>query len=95
MLSPMLDIPESTPVWAQCILFSGFSYYKNLYIICFQIYIYSIMQKHWWSLTLSWPTRFRKRFRPPIGFKIKVNTTNNFYEFEMIDMTYYYFNCDI
>ena len=29
MLSPMLDIPGSTPVWAQSVLFfSGFSLYK-------------------------------------------------------------------
>ena len=32
MLSPMLDIPGSTPVWAHCILFSGFSYYTKLII---------------------------------------------------------------
>ena len=35
MLSPMLDIPGSTPVWAQSVLFSGFSLYKK-YILCFQ-----------------------------------------------------------
>ena len=44
--SPMLDIPGSTPVWAQYILFSGFQRYKNLYVLCFQIYIYSI-KEHW------------------------------------------------
>ena len=38
--SPMFDILGSTPVWAQCIIFSGFSYYKNLYVLCFQIYLY-------------------------------------------------------
>ena len=53
--SPMFDILGSTPVWAQCILFSGYHdiktymYYvfflKNLYI-----YIYCI-KEHWWSLT--------------------------------------------
>ena len=52
MLSPMLDIPGSTPVWAQCILFSGFSYYKNLYMLFSKI-ICSI-KEHWWFLTLSW-----------------------------------------
>ena len=40
--SPMFDIPRSTSVWAQCIIFSGFSYYKNLYVLCFQMYIYII-----------------------------------------------------
>ena len=28
MLSPMLDIPGSTPVWAQSVLFLGFYYIK-------------------------------------------------------------------
>ena len=40
--SPMLDIPGLTPVWAQCILFSGFQdiktyvyvyYFQNLYVV--------------------------------------------------------------
>ena len=38
--SPMLDISGSTLVWAQYILFFGFQRYKkNLYVLCFQIYI--------------------------------------------------------
>ena len=37
--SLMFDIPESTPVWAQYIFF-GFQGYKNLYVLCFQIYTY-------------------------------------------------------
>ena len=41
--SPMLDIPRSTPVWAQCILFSGFQDIKTyvyIYIyIVFKIYM--------------------------------------------------------
>ena len=39
--SPMFDIPGSTPMWAQYIFF-GFLRCKNLYVLCFQIYIYSI-----------------------------------------------------
>ena len=39
--SPMFDIPGSTPVWAQYIyIYIGFSRYKNLYVLCFQIYMY-------------------------------------------------------
>ena len=53
------------------------------------LYIYSIKQKHWWSLTLSCPTRFRERFRPSIGFKNKVNATNDFYGFIKVDMMFY------
>ena len=33
--SPMFDILGSTPVWAQCILFSGFQVIKT-HIYCFQ-----------------------------------------------------------
>ena len=39
MMSPMLDIPGSTPVWAQRILFLSFQIIK-LYVLCFRIYIY-------------------------------------------------------
>ena len=39
--SSMLDIPGSTLVWAQYILFFDFFFrYKNLYVLCFQIYRY-------------------------------------------------------
>ena len=34
----------------------------KLYVLCFQIYIYSIKQKHWWSLTLSWPDEVQRTF---------------------------------
>ena len=37
--SPMFNIPGSTPVWAQYILFSGFQRYKSLYVLCFQMYL--------------------------------------------------------
>ena len=37
--SPMLDIPGSTLVWDQYLLFFDFQRYKNLYVLCFQIYI--------------------------------------------------------
>ena len=64
MMSPMLDIPGSTPVWAQFILFSGFhiiiTYY--MYYVFILKTIYSIKQKHWWSLTLSWPDEVQRTF---------------------------------
>ena len=34
--SSMFDIPGSTPVWAQYMVFFLFSQYKNLYILCFK-----------------------------------------------------------
>ena len=40
MMSPMLDIPGSTPVWAQRILFSEFSNYKIICIMFSSLYIY-------------------------------------------------------
>ena len=36
--SPMVDIPGSTPVWAQYIYF--WFLMKNLYVLCFKIYMY-------------------------------------------------------
>ena len=38
--SPMLDIPESTPVWAQYILFSGFQDIKTY------IYMYNVFKTY-------------------------------------------------
>ena len=74
MLSPMLDIPGSTPVWAQCILFSRFSYYKNLYVLCFQIY--TCIWCNTKTLVVSNLVLARRGsengFRPPICFKDKV-----------------------
>ena len=49
--SPMVDIPGSTPVWAQYMYFLFLI--QNLYVLCFQRSIY-IMKGHWWFLTLSW-----------------------------------------
>ena len=44
--SPMFDISKSTLVWAQCIyIFFGFQTYKNLYVLCFQIYTYYKMTR--------------------------------------------------
>ena len=58
----MLDILKSTLVWAQYILFSGFSRYKNLYIcILFSKFICNI-KEYWWSLTLSWPNEDQRIF---------------------------------
>ena len=54
--SPMFDIPGSTLVWAQYLLFSDFQRYKNLYVLYFQIYIY------WWTLTSSWPDEVQRIF---------------------------------
>ena len=62
MMSPMLDIPGSTPVWAQRILFSGFSNYKTICIMFSKLYMYNIKQKHWWSLTSSWPDEVQRTF---------------------------------
>ena len=38
--SPIFDIPGSTPIWAQYINIFGFQEYKNVYVLCFQIYTY-------------------------------------------------------
>ena len=31
-----------------------FSWYKNLYVLCFKKIICIIKREHWWSLTMSW-----------------------------------------
>ena len=46
-------------------LFLGFSFYKTYMYYVFKtkyIYIYSMTQKHWWSLTLSWPDEVQRMF---------------------------------
>ena len=53
----------------------------KLYVLCFQIYIYSIKQNNKKKNTGGlWPclgpTRFRECFWPPIGFTNKINTTD-------------------
>ena len=55
---------------------SGFLFYKIyicIYTLCFQIkYLYSIKQKHWWSLALSWPDEVQRMFFDrPLILKIK------------------------
>ena len=59
--SPMFDIPGSTPMWAQCILFSVFLY-KNTCIYCFFSKSICSIKEHWWSLTLSWPDEDQRMF---------------------------------
>ena len=39
--SPMVDIPRSTPVWAQYMYF--WFLLRNLYVLCFKIYMYCKM----------------------------------------------------
>ena len=60
MMSSMLDIPGSTPVWAHCILFWIFLYYIKYIYMIFKLLHY--IKEHWWSLTLSWPDEIQKMF---------------------------------
>ena len=40
---------------------SGFSFYKfDMYYVFKTKYLYSMKQKHWWSLTLSWPDEVQR-----------------------------------
>ena len=66
MMSPMLDIPGSTPVWLN--VFSDFYYITSMYMYnVFKIYIYSI-KEHWWDLTLFWPDEVQSMFSTAHGF---------------------------
>ena len=41
----------------------GFLFYKiYMYYVFKTKYLYSMKQKHWWSLTLSWPDEVQKMF---------------------------------
>ena len=58
--SPMVDIPGSTPVWAQYMIFFDFT---NIKVICIMFWKSIVLwKKHWWSLTLSWPDDIQKTF---------------------------------
>ena len=58
------------------------------------LYIYSIKQKHWWTLTLSWPDEVQRTFSTARWFKNKVNTTDEFHVFLKDRYVHYYFICD-
>ena len=74
MMSSMLDIPGSTPVWAHCILILGF--YTILQIIYIYIHGFQLIhciKEHWWSLSLSWPDEVQRMiFDRPFVFKNEV-----------------------
>ena len=57
-----------------------FSFYKTyMYYVFKTKYIYGMKQKHWWSSDLVLTRRGSENiFRPPIGFKYILNTTDDF-----------------
>ena len=75
--SSMLDIPGSTPVWAQCILFFWFLKYKNLCICILISKSICSIKEHWWSLTSSWPDEVQKLFSTAHEFYIRVLLKNH------------------
>ena len=60
MMSPMLDIPGSTPVWAHCILFLDFHTTLNIYIYIWFSKLLHYIKEHWWSLTMSGPNEVQR-----------------------------------
>ena len=70
MMSPMLDIPGSTPVWAHCIPFSDFHTTLNIYIYIYDFQTFTLYKK---TLVVSDLVLARRGsdngFRPPICFK--------------------------
>ena len=75
-MSLMFYIPESTPVWAQCILF-WFSKYKNLCICILISKSICSIKEHWWSLTSSWPDEVQRMFSTAHEFYIRVLLKNH------------------
>ena len=59
--SPMFDIPGSTPVWVQYIIF-WFLIYKNLCICILLSKSICSIKEHWWSLALSWSDEVQRKF---------------------------------
>ena len=72
----MFDIPVSTPVWAQCILFWFFKY-KNLCISILISKSICSIKEHWWSLASSWPDEVQRMFSTAHEFYIRVLLKNH------------------
>ena len=58
-------------------------FFKNIktymYYVFKSIHVYSIIQKHWWSLILSWPDGVQRTFSTAHWFwRNKVSTTDDF-----------------
>ena len=71
----------NTSVGSTYIIFLIF--FKNIktymYYVFKSIHVYSIIQKHWWSLILSWPDEVQRTFSTAHWFwRNKVNTTDDF-----------------
>ena len=58
--SPMVEIPGSTPVWAQYMVFFDFTNIKVYMYYVLKTYMF--WKKHWWSLTLSYPDVVQRTF---------------------------------
>ena len=73
MMSPMLDIPELTPVWLN--VFFGFYYIKSMYmynVFIIYIYIYEVQKNTSGLWPRLGPMRFRECFWPPTSFQIEI-----------------------
>ena len=50
-----------------------------MYYVFKSIHVYSIIQKHWWSLILSWPDEVQRTFSTAHWFwRNKISTTDDF-----------------
>ena len=70
----------NTSVGSTYIIFLIFKNIKTyMYYVFKSIHVSSIIQKHWWSLILSWPDKVQRTFSTAHWFwRNKVNTTDDF-----------------
>ena len=52
-----------------------------MYYVFETIYIYNIEQKHWWSLTSSWPDEVQRMFSTAHEFSTENLNHRQFYEY--------------
>ena len=68
-------------------IFSCFTYINITYVVIFFIYIYiykhiHVLEKHWWTLVLSWPDELEKVGQPEKNvLKRKYKTTDDLLNF--------------
>ena len=91
MMSPMLYIPGSTPVWAQFILFFGFSYYKiYMYYVLKSIYI-QYKTKTLVVSDLVWPDEVQRTFSTAHWFLKQSNYHRQYLRVLKIELLYLYY----
>ena len=71
---PCQTYPGNTSIGSMYIIFLIFLTIKiYMYYVFKSIHVYDVIQKHWWSLTLSWPDEVQRTFSTAHLFKKKIH----------------------